>query len=79
MQYIGTYTKPADIATKQNVEEAVNTRQNKIDTVGILRGIGDGVVESADAVQSEFATTETWSFTLEDGTVVTKQIPVLGG
>lgn len=43
MKYVGTYTSDNDIATKEKVE----VKQDKIDVAGILKGTGDGNIESA--------------------------------
>lgn len=45
MKYVGTYNDSNDIATKANVD----TKQNKINVTGILKGTGNGNVETAVA------------------------------
>lgn len=56
----------------------LSSKQDKITVEGILKGSGDGKVEAAETAQASTAGTEAWTFTLEDGSTVSKVIPVLG-
>ena len=62
---------PGLMRTLESTLSDLNTnKQQKITETGVLKGIGNGYVRSA--------VTEDWTFTLEDGSTVTKTI-VLGG
>lgn len=62
------------------VYEIANGKQGKIAVSGILQGDGSGGVSAAGTVEAEEleVSTETWVFTLEDGSTVTKTVLIAG-
>lgn len=62
------------------VYEIADGKQGKIAVAGILQGDGSGGVSAAETVEAEELTvsTETWVFTLEDGSTVTKTVLIAG-
>lgn len=62
------------------VYEIANGKQEKIAVSGILQGDGSGGVSAAETVEAEEldVSTETWVFTLEDGSTVTKTVLIAG-
>lgn len=62
------------------VYEIANGKQGKIAVSGILQGDGSGGVSAAETVEAEEldVSTETWVFTLEDGSTVTKTVLIAG-
>lgn len=62
------------------VYEIANEKQGKIAVSGILQGDGSGGISAAETVEAEEldVSTETWVFTLEDGSTVTKTVLIAG-
>lgn len=62
------------------VYKIADGKQGKIAVSGILQGDGSGGVSAAETVEAEEldVSTETWVFTLEDGSTVTKTVLIAG-